>query len=96
VENFGVLWNGDYVVCCTDPTADVLANAADVSLRDYLSCRRCGDRPRLSRLPRRSPALPPVPGRPASAGALCRQVGSIIYFKLYRRLVARGGGTEAV
>lgn len=87
-EQFGVLWNGDYVICCADYDGKtVLANAADTPLRDYLA----------------SPAVQAVAGgfrryrvvhphcrqclggrRPLS---YLRQAGSIAYFRIYRRLV---------
>ena len=98
-ENFGVLWNGDYVVCCTDYDGrTVLANAADVSLRDYLSLPTVQEIARGFRGYRVvHPHCRQCLGDRHPAGALCRQVGSIIYFKLYRRLVgARGAGREAV
>ncbi|KPK01404.1 MAG: hypothetical protein AMK71_05695 [Nitrospira bacterium SG8_35_4] len=37
-ENFGILWNGDYVFCCTDYEGRTsTANFNDMSIRDYLS-----------------------------------------------------------
>ena len=98
VENFGVLWNGDYVVCCTDYDGrTVLANAADVSPRDYLALPAvqaiaAGFRGYRVVHPYCRRCL----GDRHPAGALFRQVGSILYFKLYRRLLgARGAGEVA-
>jgi Radical SAM superfamily len=87
-ENFGVLWNGDYVICCADYDGrTVLANCADLSLRDYLLLpavqeiaggfrRWCPTHPHCRQcLGDRHPV-----------SAVLRQAGSIAYFKLYRRL----------
>jgi hypothetical protein len=91
-ENFGVLWNGDYVLCCTDYDGQTaLANAAEVSLRDYLSLPAVQAVARGFRGYRVvHPYCRRCLGDRHPAGALCRQVGSIIYFKLYRRLVGAG------
>ena len=98
-ENFGVLWNGDYVFCCTDYDGQTtLATAAQVSLRDYLSLPGVQDVARGFRGYRVvHPYCRRCLGDRHAAGALCRQVGSILYFKLYRRLVgAVGAEREAV
>jgi hypothetical protein len=88
-ENFGILWNGDYVLCCTDYDGQTtLANVAEVPLLDYLSL------PAVQEIAggfRRYRVVHPhcrrCLGDRHLASALCRQVGSIIYFKIYRRLV---------
>ena len=87
-EHLGVLWNGDYVICCADYDGrTVLASAVDTPLRDYLA----------------SPAVQAIAGgfrrcrvlhphcrqclggrRPLS---YLRQAGSIAYFGISRRLV---------
>jgi hypothetical protein len=85
-----VLWNGDYVICCTDyDGATALANATKVSLRTYLSL------PSVQAIAegfRRYRVVHPhcrrCLGDRHLATALCRQVGSILYFKVYRRLTA--------
>jgi hypothetical protein len=98
-ENFGILWNGDYVLCCTDYDGQTtLANVAEVPLRDYLSL------PTVQEIAggfRRYRVVHPhcrrCLGDRHPASALCRQVGSILYFKIYRRLVgASGAEREAV
>jgi hypothetical protein len=91
-ENFGVLWNGDYVLCCTDYDGQTtLANAAEVSPRDYLSLPAVQEIARGFRGYRVvHPHCRRCLGDRHLASALCRQVGSIIYFKLYRRLVGAG------
>lgn len=89
-ENLGVLWNGDYVICCADyDGATALANAGDVSPAEYLSL------PAVQAIAggfRRYRVVHPYCRRCLGdrrlATALCRQVGSIVYFKLYRRLAA--------
>lgn len=91
-EHFGVLWNGDYVFCCTDYDGQTtLANAAGVSLRDYLALPAVQQVARGFRGYRVvHPYCRRCLGDRHPASALCRQVGSIIYFKLYRRLVGAG------
>jgi hypothetical protein len=88
-ENFGVLWNGDYVICCTDYDGEtVLANFSETPLRTYLSL------PAVQEIAggfRRYRVVHPhcrhCLGDRHLAVSLFRQVGSIIYFKLYRRLL---------
>lgn len=86
VENFGVLWNGDYVICCADyDGATVLATAAETPLRDYLALPAvqaiaAGFRGYRVTHPHCRRCL----GDRHVASALARQVGSILYFKLYR------------
>jgi hypothetical protein len=98
-ENLGVLWNGDYVICCTDYDGQtVLANAAAVSLRDYLALPAVQE---IVGAFRRYRVVHPYCRRCLGdrnrASALCRQVGSILYFKVYRRLMdERGVEREAV
>jgi len=89
-ENLGILWNGDYVICCTDyDGATTLANAAEVSLRGYLSLpsvQAIADGFRRYRVVH--PHCRRCLGDRQFATALFRQTGSIVYFKLYRRLTA--------
>jgi Radical SAM superfamily/Iron-sulfur cluster-binding domain len=97
-ENLGVLWNGDYVICCTDYDGQtVLANASDVSLRDYLSLPAVQE---IASGFRRFRVVHPhcrrCLGDRHPATALFRQLGSIVYFKLYRRLASRLADQEAV
>ncbi len=87
-ENFGVLWNGDYVICCADYDGEtVLANASGVSLRDYLSLPAVQE---IARGFRRYRVIHPhcrrCLGDRSFAGAVARQIGSILYFRLYRAL----------
>lgn len=88
LENLGVLWNGDYVICCTDYDGHtVLANASETTLREYLAL------PRVQEIAggfRRCRVVHPhcrrCLGDRSFASALARQVGSILYFKVYRGL----------
>lgn len=99
LENFGMLWNGDYVICCTDYDGQtVLANVAEVPLRDYLSLPAVQEIAGGFRGYRVvHPHCRRCLGDRHPASALCRQVGSIIYFKIYRRLMgASGAESEAV
>ena len=87
-ENFGILWNGDYVICCTDYDGQTaLANAARVTLREYLALPAIqGIAAGFRRYRVVHPHCRRCLGDRHRAGAWCRQVGSILYFKLYRKL----------
>jgi len=98
VENFGILWNGDYVICCTDfDGATVLANHERTGIREYLAL------PRVQAIAegfRRFRVVHPHCGiclgeRGRFHGAV-RQFGSIFYFKVYRRMLGRDDDLEAV
>jgi hypothetical protein len=88
-ENFGILWNGDYVICCTDYDGKtVLANFAETSLRDYLALpavQRIAEGFRRYRVVH--PHCRQCLGDRHLATSLFRQMGSILYFKVYRRLL---------
>jgi hypothetical protein len=94
-EHFGVLWSGDYVICCADfDGKTVLANVADTPLRDYLAL------PAVQAVAggfRRYRVVHPYCrqclGDRYPLSWLLRQAGSIAYFRIYRNLVAhpRGG-----
>jgi hypothetical protein len=96
-EQFGILWNGDYVICCADYDGrTVLANCSQTPLREYLSL------PSVQAVAggfRRYRVVHPhcrlCLGDRHPAGSVFRQVGSIVYFKLYRKLLqADGPGRE--
>jgi radical SAM family protein/iron-sulfur cluster protein len=89
-ENFGILWNGDYVICCADYDGKtVLANSSETPLRDYLSL---GAVQEIAAGFRRYRVVHPHcrrclgDGHPVSA--FLRQAGSIVYFKVYRKLMS--------
>jgi hypothetical protein len=88
-EHFGLLWNGDYVICCTDYDGKtVLANFAETPLRDYLAIPAVQE---IAAGFRRYRVVHPhcqrCLGDRHLATSLFRQMGSIIYFKVYRRLL---------
>jgi hypothetical protein len=94
-EHLGVLWNGDYVICCADYDGHtVLANAADTSLADYLGL------PAVQAIAagfRRYRVVHPhcarCLGDRRRVDSLIRGIGSILYFRWYRPLMAgRGAG----
>lgn len=87
-ENFGILWNGDYVICCADYDGrTVLANCSETPLREYLSLPAVQE---IARGFRRYRVVHPhcrqCLGDRHFASAFLRQAGSIAYFKVYRRL----------
>ena len=87
-ENFGVLWNGDYVICCADYDGrTVLANCAETSLRDYLLLPAVQEiAGRFRRWRPTHPHCRQCLGDRNPVSAVLRQAGSIAYFKIYRRL----------
>ncbi|HSB71504.1 MAG TPA: radical SAM protein [Candidatus Methylomirabilis sp.] len=88
-ENFGILWNGDYVICCADYDGrTVLANCSEKPLREYLSL------PAVQEIAggfRRYRVVHPhcrqCLGDRHLASSFLRQAGSIAYFKVYRKLL---------
>ncbi len=92
-ENFGILWNGDYVICCADYDGKtVLATFPETPIRDYLSLPAVQE---IARSFRRYRVVHPhcrqCLGDRHLASSILRQLGSIIYFKFYRRLLDRTG-----
>ncbi len=91
-EQFGVLWNGDYVICCADYDGrTVLANASETSLVQYLSL------PAVQGIAggfRRHRVIHPhcrqCLGDRHPVSAFLRQAGSILYFRVYRKLKTDG------
>lgn len=88
-ENLGILWNGDYVICCADYDGKtVLANVSETPLRDYLSLpavQEIADSFRRYRVVH--PHCRQCLGDRHPVSSLLRQAGSIVYFKLYRKLM---------
>ena len=88
-ENFGILWNGDYVICCADYDGKtVLANFSRTPLREYLwlpAVQEIAGGFRRYRVVH--PHCRQCLGDRRALLSLFRQVGSIIYFKIYRRLL---------
>ena len=91
-EQFGVLWNGDYVICCADYDGrTALANASETSLVQYLSL------PAVQEVAggfRRHRVIHPhcrqCLGDRQPVNAFLRQAGSILYFKVYRKFMKDG------
>lgn len=87
-ENFGVLSNGDYVICCTDfDGKTVLANFSRTALREYLALPEVRE---IARGFRRYRVVHSYCrqclGDAHPLVSLMRQLGSIAYFKGYRKL----------
>lgn len=99
VENLGVLWNGDYVFCCTDYDGrTVMANAAHITLTEYLALPAVqGVAQGFQRYRVTHPYCRQCLGDSHPAAAVFRQIGSVLYFKIYRRLAdRRAAAREAV
>ncbi len=90
-ENFGILWNGDWVICCTDYDGKTSpANVSGTSMKEFLSL------PEVQRIAQGfrhfrvvHPYCRVCLGERGVLDSAFRQVGSIFYFKLYRKLLAR-------
>jgi hypothetical protein len=97
-ENFGVLWNGDYVICCADYDGQtVLANCSETPLRDYLLLPEVQEiAGRFRRWRPTHPHCRQCLGDRHPVSAVLRQAGSIAYFKIYRRLRDRGVRAQEV
>jgi hypothetical protein len=92
-ENMGVLWNGDFVYCCTDFNGETSTrNAADASIREFLeepevqSIVEGFNRYRVVH-----PHCQRCLGDVTWSRSLVRQVGSIVYFKWMRKRMAPDG-----
>lgn len=92
-DNFGILWNGDYVFCCTDFDGKTSsANVADTSIAGYLASpevQRAASAFRRFRVAH--PHCRACLGERHPLASLFRQFGSILYFKLYRKALAPAG-----
>ena len=87
-EHFGVLWNGDYVFCCTDYDGKTaLANVSRTGLRDYFTLPEVqGVAGGFQRYRVVHPHCRQCLGDRHPVSAFLRQAGSILYFRVYRRL----------
>jgi organic radical activating enzyme len=85
-ENLGILWSGDYVICCTDfDGCTAMANASEVSLLAYLGLPAVQDIVRgFKKFRVVHPHCRQCLGDRNPVSAFCRQIGSILYFKVYR------------
>jgi hypothetical protein len=93
VENFGILWNGDYVICCTDfDGRTVMANHADTSIREYLALPEVQEiASGFRRFRVRHPHCAICLGERGAVDSALRQFGSIVYFKVYRKMFDPAG-----
>jgi hypothetical protein len=87
-ENFGVLWNGDYTFCCADFDAGTTtANFGGSSLREYLGSEEVQRVARgFSRFRVLHPYCRQCLGDRNLLNAFVKQIGSIFYFKCFRKL----------
>ena len=92
-ENFGILWNGDYVICCADYDGKtVLATFPETPIRDYLSLPAVQEIARsFQRYRVVYPHCQQCLGDRYVASSILRQFGSILYFKVYRRFLGVPG-----
>jgi hypothetical protein len=92
-EQLGILWTGDYVICCADYDGrTALASAVDTPLRDYLAL------PAVQAIAagfRRYRVVHPYCrrclGDRRRVDVLARGIGSILYFRWYRPWMAARG-----
>lgn len=95
-EHFGILWNGDLVYCCVDYDGEtVFGNIDRTSIREAFQDeevrRTIHD---FNGLRIRHPRCRKCLGDTSLPRSLGRQFGSILYFKLFRRLQRLGGRAE--
>ena len=86
-ENLGILYNGDYVFCCTDYDGRTsTANFNDMSITDYLLS---DDVQKTVRGFRRFRVVDPYCqvciGDRSYLNTFVKQIGSILYFKIFKR-----------
>ncbi len=88
-ENFGILWNGDYVFCCTDYEGrTAIANYSRVSIAEYLENEIVQKTVRgFQRFRVLDPHCQICIGDPSHLNSFVKQIGSVLYFKLFKRLV---------
>jgi sulfatase maturation enzyme AslB (radical SAM superfamily) len=86
-ENFGILWNGDYVYCCTDYEGRTSsANFRDMSIRDYLSSGPVQEMVKgMQRFRIIHDHCRYCIGDSSHLNSLVKQVGTILYFKTLSR-----------
>lgn len=86
-ENFGILWNGDYTFCCTDFDGRTsLCNFTDTSLAAYLGKKAVQEVVKgFNRYRVTHPYCRQCLGDKNYLNAIVKQLGSIVYFKWFRR-----------
>ena len=87
-ENFGILWNGDFVFCCTDYEGKtVTGNVKDISVSDYLGSPHVQQVVKgFNKFKIVHPYCQECLGDRNYLKAFVRQVGSILYFKGIRKI----------
>lgn len=87
-ENFGILWNGDYVFCCTDFDGKTTThNFNKTAIIEYLkseAVQRAAESFRRFRIVH--PYCQRCIGDKTLLNTIVRQIGSILYFKLYKKM----------
>lgn len=86
-ENFGILWNGDYVFCCTDYEGKTsTANFREVSIADYLGSGPVQEMVKgMQRYRIINDYCQYCLGDSSHLNSLVKQVGSVLYFKALSR-----------
>lgn len=86
-ENFGILWNGDYVFCCTDYEGRTsTANFNDLSIQDYLSSEAVQKTVKAMQTFRViNEHCRYCMGDKSHLNSLVKQIGSVLYFKAISR-----------
>ena len=96
-EQFGVLWNGDVVLCCADYDGKtVVGNALQTPLRDILEGEQCrAIRAGFDRLRVVHEHCRTCLGGTTRRQALVHQAGSVFYHRLYKRWFRDGSAFGA-
>jgi len=86
-ENIGILWNGDYVFCCTDYEGRTsIANYNDVTIADYLRDKTVQRTARgFQRFRVLDDYCQSCLGDSSYLNSFVKQIGSILYFKSFKR-----------
>jgi hypothetical protein len=87
-ENFGILWNGDYVFCCTDHEGSTsTANFQEMPIADYLQQDVVQKTVQgFQHLKMNHPHCQRCMGDSSYLTLIGKQLGSILYFKLLRNV----------
>ncbi|HDY86574.1 MAG TPA: radical SAM/SPASM domain-containing protein [bacterium] len=86
-ENFGILWNGDYVFCCTDHEGKTsTANFRDKTIKEYLSSEAVQKTVRaMQKFRIINDYCQYCMGDTSHLNSLVKQIGSVLYFKTLSR-----------
>jgi hypothetical protein len=85
-ENFGILWNGDFVFCCTDYNGRTsTANFQAMSIRDYLRTDTVQETVAgFQHFKIRHPHCQQCLGDSSHLKSIGKQIGSVLYFKCWK------------